>query len=272
MDKEKLLQLVADIKKKKELRELNDDFVLQYLKDYFKDKKKFSFNKRSKQYKTAIKEIRAKLRRVYGLFREQEDLKRREELIDQLLSGKKKLIPEILKTHSSTKERLDFYPELYKKVFTITGKPQSIIDLGCGINPFSIPFMKLKELEYYAYDLSEDEIEYLNRFFKFLKIKGKAEILDMFNFSHLPEADVCFMFKMTDVLDKGKGHKITEKVIKLIPAQFVVVSFLTHTMSGKKMNFPRRKWFELMCKRLKYEFNLIEFSNELFYAVKKKKN
>ena len=37
MDKEKMLELVADIKKKKELRELNDDFVLEYLKDYFKD-------------------------------------------------------------------------------------------------------------------------------------------------------------------------------------------------------------------------------------------
>tara|TARA_Y100000031_G_C8195743_1_gene373615 strand:+ start:503 stop:1318 length:816 start_codon:yes stop_codon:yes gene_type:complete len=270
MEKEKLSELVADIKKKKELRELNDDFVLQYLKDYFKDKKKFSFNKRSKQYKTAIKEIRGKLRRVYGLFRAEEDLKRREELIDQLLSGNKKLIPEILKTHSSTRERLDFYPELYTGIFAITGKPQSIIDLGCGINPFSFPFMKLKKVEYFAYDLSEDEIEYLNRFFRFLKIKGKAEILDMFNFSHLPKADVCFLFKMTDVLDKGKGHKITEKVINLIPSKYVVVSFPTHTMSGKRMNFPRRRWIELMCKRLGYEYHYLDFDNEVFYVVEKR--
>ncbi|HLC81207.1 MAG TPA: hypothetical protein VJH68_00975, partial [Candidatus Nanoarchaeia archaeon] len=57
--------------------------------------------------------------------------------------------------------------------------------------------------------------------------------------------------------------------LKLIPASFVVVSFPIKTMSGKKMNFPRRRWIELMCKRLGYAFNLIESENELFYVLKK---
>ena len=74
---------------------------------------------------------------------------------------------------------------------------------------------------------------------------------------------------MTDVLDKGKGHKTSEEIIKAIPAKFVVVSFATLTISGKKMNYPRRGWIELMCKRLGYEFKLLEFSNELFYVVMK---
>ncbi|MBU1622843.1 MAG: hypothetical protein KJ597_04690, partial [Nanoarchaeota archaeon] len=239
--------------------------------------KSFSFNKKSKQYKEVVKKIRAKLRRIYGLFRESEDVVKRSSLVDLLLSKKtlnKKIITDILTTHSSTKERLPFYEDLYKKIFKITKQPKSILDLGAGINPFSIPLMKLKSLKYYASDLSQDEVEQLNTFFKYLKKKnklftGKAELLNILHFVKLPQADLAFLFKMTDVLDQGKNHKTTEQVIKKIPAKFVVVSFPTKTMSGKKMNFPRRKWIELMCKRLKYSYKVLTFSNEIFYVIKK---
>ncbi|MBU0460457.1 MAG: hypothetical protein KJ771_06645 [Nanoarchaeota archaeon] len=276
-----IIQLINDIKNKKELKEISDDFVYHQLLEYFNNNSKlaksFSFNKKSKQYKEVVKKIRAKLRRIYGLFRESEDVVKRSSLVDLLLSKKtlnKKIITDILTTHSSTKERLPFYEDLYKKIFKITKQPKSILDLGAGINPFSIPLMKLKSLKYYASDLSQDEVEQLNTFFKYLKKKnklftGKAELLNILHFVKLPQADLAFLFKMTDVLDQGKNHKTTEQVIKKIPAKFVVVSFPTKTMSGKKMNFPRRKWIELMCKRLKYSYKVLTFSNEIFYVIKK---
>ncbi|MBI2151512.1 hypothetical protein HYU21_02175 [Candidatus Woesearchaeota archaeon] len=73
-------------------------------------------------------------------------------------------------------------------------------------------------------------------------------------------------------MDKGHGHKNSELVIKSLSVKWIVVSFPTLTMSGKKMNFPRHKWIELMCQRLGYMFNLIEFENELFYVIKKSKH
>ena len=93
--------------------------------------------------------------------------------------------------------------------------------------------------------------------------------MDISNLTGIPPADLCFLFKMTDILDQGKGHKVTEEIIRKVPAKFVVVSFPTKTMSGKRMNYPRRKWIELMCQRLNYEVKIIEFSNELFYVIKK---
>ena len=175
-----------------------------------------------------------------------------------------------METHSSTKERLPFYDQLYKKIFKITGEPKTILDLGAGINPLSFSYMNLRKVNYYAYDLSKEEVKILNQFFKDKKVNGKAGILDLLNINKvkkLPKAEVAFLFKMTDVLDKGKGHKKSEEVIKAIPAKFIVVSFPTLTMSGKKMNHPRRKWIELMCKRLGYKFKVLEFSNEMFYVM-----
>ena len=231
---------------------------------------------KSKEYKLIVKEIRSILRRVYGLFRSGEETKKRKELVDSLnsVSSQKTIITQILETHSSTKERLTIYDKLYTKIFTITKKPKTIIDLGSGINPFSVPLMKLKELKYYAYDISQEEMDSLNTFFTFLhtknsQFKGKAEMLDLLHFSTLPKADICFLFKMTDVLDKGKGHTTTEEIVKRIPSKFVVISFATRTMSGKKMTAPRRKWMEWMCTRLQYKYTIIEFPNEIFYVIEK---
>ncbi len=260
-----MIELIRAIKKKKELSQISESFVRKELQQYLSQNPKLKYseqlNPRSASYKKIVKEVRARLRRVYGLFREE-------------LNTKSNSAEEILQLHTSTRERLSFYSELYQKLFQIANKPLAIIDLGCGVNPFSIPLMKLKQLDYYAYDLSKDEIKRLNLFFKQIHQKnpffnGKAKVLDIFNLKSIRPADICFLFKMTDILDWGKGHKVTEEIIKKIPARFVVVSFPTKTMSGKRMNFPRRKWIELMCQRLKYEFQIIKFSNELFYVIRK---
>ena len=85
----------------------------------------------------------------------------------------------------------------------------------------------------------------------------------------IPPADLCFLFKMTEVLDQGKGHIATEAVLKAIPAKHIVVSFSTRTMSGKAMTAPRRRWMEWLCQRLHYQYTILEFGNEILYVVKK---
>ena len=285
---ENILILIKDIKDKKELSSLSEDFIRDNLFDYFQKTPKVisavssKINKKSVSYRKILKENRAKLRKVYGLFRLEEELKRRNELIELLVSSSPKdrenIITEILETHSSTKERLKIYSELYKEIFKITGKPHTILDLGCGINPFSYQFMDLKECIYHAYDISNDEIANLNQYFSLIKkenpsFEGYADILDALHLtylSHIPPVDICFLFKMTDVLDRGKGHKITEEVLKMVPANYVVISFATKTMSGKKMTAPRRRWMEWLCKRLEYKYKIILLKNEIFYVINKK--
>lgn len=265
-------ELIQEIKKKKELSSISDQFVKTELEKYLKQHPKIDLTKiniRSKDYKILITDIRAVLRRVYGLFRD-ENKKEREELLSK---GK---IKEILATHSSTKERALIYEKWYKQIFAITGKPKKILDLGCGLNPFSYHFMKLKELEYHAYDISSEEIEFIKKYFTILEkkngsFKGKAEVKDIIH-DILPKVDICFLLKMTDVLDRGKGHKTTENLLEKIPARYIIISFATRTMSGKKMTAPRRNWVEWLCHRKEYAYEIIEFPNEIFYVINKQYN
>ncbi|MDP3639883.1 MAG: hypothetical protein Q8R53_01635 [Nanoarchaeota archaeon] len=288
LDNELIAQLITDIRQKKELRSLSREFVQEQLLLFLeREPKMLHFllqnpSSRAERYKQIVKELRKRLRRAYGLFRWDEELHKRQQLVEELVMKKpqnwKKLVGQVLATHASTQERLSFFEHLYRQIFAITGKPKRIIDLGCGLHPYAIPFMKLKTLEYFAYDLSEEELQTLEQFFAFLHTKnpqfqGHAAILDLFHWQklkHLKNADVCFLFKMTDVLDRGKGHKVTEAVLREVSARFVVVSFPTKTMSGKRMNYPKRKWMELLCNRLGYPFTVLQFPDEVFYVIEKK--
>jgi len=71
-------QKERNIKKKKELREISDIFIDQILVKYFTQQPKLMLvldKPKSSKYKKIVKEVRAKLRRVYGLFRAKEEAK-----------------------------------------------------------------------------------------------------------------------------------------------------------------------------------------------------
>ena len=294
---QQLMELIADIKKKKELSGVDEKFIYSQLLSVLEKNHKLAqelqkkIHPKSSAYKELLSLVRAQLRRVYGLFREAEDIKNRKSLLEgfkKVPSAKRKeVIEAILKTSAATRERWAFYEQFWEKVFQIikmeittikiSKKSKTIIDIGAGIHPFSLDLAHLKPLHYYAYDLGNDEVALLNDFFLFLNkqnhsFHGKAEVFDALQFEELrklPKADVAFLLKMTDVLDRGRGHKVSEYVISAVPAKYVIVSFSTVTMSGKPMNFPERKWIELMCKRLRYDFEKFLLGKEIFYVVKK---
>src|SRR5258706_1059629 len=54
----------------------------------------------------------------------------------------KKVCSQILTQHASTAERLnDLEAGFYQRIFKITGRPTKILDLACGFNPLTLPWM-----------------------------------------------------------------------------------------------------------------------------------
>lgn len=282
--------LIVDIKKKKEFSSMDEDLVfhevVKAIKKSSKTTKVLSERsldtiQRSKEYKSILKDVRRTLHRLYGMF-QLKDVSKRKELLQELkknISSRKKSLQthdEILKTHSSTQERLKIYPELYKKIFRITKKPKKIIDVGSGLNPVSFPYMHLDRVNYTALDISLNDIDFLKQYFKIMKsINGKARVVNLLNaekenvFRSMRKVDMAFLFKVLEVIELNKKHKISENLIKTIPARWVVVSFPTMTLTKKLMNYLKRGWMHLMLERLKYEYHLIKEKNEIFYVIKK---
>ena len=253
--------LISLIKKKRELSGIADTIISDIIEEYLKKEKISLINLTKPQQKLIMKEIRAQLRLLTGRFKFKDLVKKRSELI------KKQDWFAMLKTHSSTKERLEsggfeFIESLISK-YNI----RSITDIGCGINPLAIAKSKIK---YNALDINEEELKIVKSFFKQNDISGKITIKDIRkNNSKIPPADLCLILKVFDVLE-SKNHKIAEKIIKKINCKYLLISFSTKTLSGKSMNHPQRGWIERLLSRLEFSYQHFSTNNEIFYLAQSK--
>lgn len=272
--------IVKDILTKKELSNLSKEFVLEKVKKFLETHKKINEKmkkenylrlQRAKEYKELVKTIRAELREVYGVFI-LKDYKKRYELLKELKKNPSiENHNKILGLHKSSKERLPYYSLVYKKIFEIAGVPKRIIDLACGLNPFSYPFLGCKP-EYVACDLSEKDLDFIKEYFKIMRIKGSTKKINLIK-SNLYEVvkknDLVFLFKTLDSLETIKRN-ISGQVLRNIQGKFIVVSFSTKSLGGGKIiRKEKRAWFERLIKKLGYRSKIFEIPGETFYIITK---
>nr|MCK4929715.1 hypothetical protein [Nanoarchaeota archaeon] len=272
--------IVKDILTKKELSNLSKEFVLEKVKKFLETHKKINEKmkkenylrlQRAKEYKELVKTIRAELREVYGVFI-LKDYKKRYELLKELKKNPSiENHNKILGLHKSSKERLPYYSLVYKKIFEIAGVPKRIIDLACGLNPFSYPFLGCKP-EYVACDLSEKDLDFIKEYFKIMRIKGSTKKINLIK-SNLYEVvkknDLVLLFKTLDSLETIKRN-ISGQVLRNIQGKFIVVSFSTKSLGGGKIiRKEKRAWFERLIKKLGYRSKIFEIPGETFYIITK---
>lgn len=118
--------------------------------------------------KVALKKAKGKLHQICGAFSAVGEIDRTalmvEEIVKNPAGDARSVCARILDLHSSTRERRDFLPDLYGRIFRITGAPGRILDIGCGLNPFSVPFMGLPaDCEYVAWDTDRRLVELVGR-------------------------------------------------------------------------------------------------------------
>ncbi len=274
--------LAEDVISKKELKNLNKSFVIEKVTKHLVSHKRFrkrllsenySKLKRGKEFKAFIKVVRAELREIYGVFilQDYDKLSKYLELLkkDFSIDNHNK----ILSLHKSTKERLEYYSLVYKQIFDIIPVPKKIVDLACGLNPFSYPYLECKP-EYYAYDLNEKDMSFINKYFNMANIIGKAKSIDLIkdNLKEIcKDADVVFLFKTLDSLEAVKKN-ISRKIIKELSNNTanIVVSFPTMSIGGKKdIKMKKRMWFNKLVSRSGFKVKQFNIPGEMFYVLSK---
>jgi len=247
--------IISLIKQKKEISGIDDSLISELLGEYLKKNNILIENLTKPQLKIVVKDIRSQLRNYAGRFRI--GLKDRNKLLEQ------EDYNALLRTHSSTKERIGFYPKLKELISKLN--INSILDLGCGLNPIALAE---PSITYYASDINLEELKLIEQFFIKNKIKGKTFFCNLLKVDcTLPEADLCIIFKVFDILGKN-DYSIAEKVLEKIKSRYLLASFSTKTLSGKPMNSPRRIWFEKLLANKNYTFEIIKSDNEIFYLAK----
>jgi hypothetical protein len=255
--------LINKIKSKK-YASLSSEIIEQEIETFLKKKPKA-------KDKEIIKEVKTRLHKIYGSFQINKK-KKRDSALEELRQNPSSidLHRNILETNLSTKERMKAYQTLYYRIFKITGQPNSILDIGAGINPISYPYLECNP-KYTALEIDKEDVDFVNKYFKMNNIDGKAELkaINRNNLKDLPKTDITFLFKVIDPLEVKKGHKFTEHLITNLKSKYIVASFSTKTVSNKMMKYPRRGWFEKLLTRIKYKFWIVKTQNEFYYVIKK---
>ena len=196
----------------------------------------------------------------------------------------------ILQAHISTRERVNFLGDFYSKIFRITGKPHTILDISAGHNPFSLPWMNFKQGTYLATETNTKTIHLLKEYFskivsKHLNVKGHVVKLDLrrleFSETGLEKAlqqhvtssqdvDVTFLMKTLHFVDRLKRGN-AEKLLKQLPSKYIVITEPTVSLV-KHENIKMReiRWIKRLLSRcsLKVIYSS-SFPNEILYVTTK---
>jgi 16S rRNA (guanine(1405)-N(7))-methyltransferase len=245
--------------------------------------------------KAAVKATKRRLHQVYGAFEEDFDIGaayRRLEAAYQTGSDAeiKAACRYVLGLHSSTRERLPILDRFYPAIFEVTGHPNSILDLGCGLNPLSLPWMGLPsrqrlscsgqlvsaqgsgrapQVRYVALDIDAGRIGFLNRYLVLAGLEPLSRCQDLL--AHPPDdaADVALLLKMSPSLERQEPGA-TLRLIDHLRAPFVVASFAVKSLGGREKGMVEhyQRQFLKLAEDRKWLVEKLVFATELLFIVK----
>lgn len=274
---------LKEIKSKKQLEGLSNEFILEKLNKFLltngQTNKKLNQHikekglekiEKNKLFKEVVKEIRSEIGILYGCF-QTKDFNKKEKLLEKINEPEK--LNQILFCHKSSRERSEYYEEIYKKIFQWY-KPKKIADIACGLNPLTYFYLPEKNIEYVACDLNKNDMDFVQNFFNKFKIKGTAKAYDVTTLEILEDKDIqssdlIFLFKALDSFESLKKN-ISKEIIQNLKAKKIVVSFPTKSLiSNIEFKKEKRNWFYNFLKDTNYIFEEFEIENELFILISK---
>ena len=226
--------------------------------------------------KPAIKGVKSKLHQVYGAYETSIDYDRAFQALRAAYAGES---PEdvqtacrhILSRHASTRERLPILDRFYRDVFAHTGLPGSLVDLACGLNPLSMPWMGLGEgTVYHAYDIDRARIAFLDRYFSLAGVRAYAHLGDVICNPPTERADLGLLFKSATCLEQQQRGS-TLALLDALDVRYAVVTFpvtsLGHREKGMSQHYANA--FRGMLSDRPWPVTRLDFSTELAFIVDK---
>lgn len=221
---------------------------------------------------------RKKLHQVYGAYMQVYSPKVFSELNDVSSHASKDLrsiCKNILQKHNSTKERMDFMNDFYAAIHSAIPSAQRIIDIGCGFNPFSYPWLAdhFGQIEYTGFDIDVLLTEMMNDLLKRVGLPVSVKYNDVFfGLPEHGENDVLFFLKFFPCLEQQEKG-ISARIFNAVKSNAFVVSFPSVSLTGK--NKGMRENYDSFLKQVIAGTNLhsehFDFPTERVYILKKGK-
>ncbi len=222
------------------------------------------------------KAARKKLHQIYGAYFDQ----RSASAFERAIQGKpespeeiKAFCRELMDLHSSSQERLDDLSAFYEKIFEITGLPQRMIDLACGLNPLSYPWIyDHGAIPYMGYDIDQKTTQLMNDLLVSFGFPAQVSFNDVFlNIPEHQESDVIMLLKALPCLEQQEKG-VSLKLLTEIKCRFLVVSFPSKSLGGKSkgMEANYEAFLNSVVDDSSHAIHKITFEREIVYVLGRK--
>ena len=177
----------------------------------------------------------------------------------------------MMRLHASTYERIEVLPNFYQTSLASISPVTSVLDLACGLNPLSIPWMPLAEdFTYFASDVVSPMVHFLWHFFELFGIDGNASILDLsFSIPSQP-VQLALLMKTLPLMEQIE-HGLAQKILESLNAEHILVTYPLRSLGGRKkgMEETYRAQFEQLAAGRAWEIQEFRFPNEIAYLITK---
>ncbi|HEY0604937.1 MAG TPA: hypothetical protein VGD58_18605 [Herpetosiphonaceae bacterium] len=228
-----------------------------------------------KKEKDLVKAVRKKLHRIVAAYLGDPDYAAATlELSRAADSGSADQLREacarLLEVHLSTRERLPIYDQFYAGIFEVTGRPSSLMDVACGLNPLSFPWMRLPATtRYYAYDINQQRVDLLNHAFVLQGLAPLARVQDVLVEPPCEQADVAFLFKEVHRLEaRQRGSSL--RLLEALPVRWIAVSLPAQSSGGHHdLRDRHRQLMAGIVAGQPWASTELEFESELVFCIDK---
>ncbi|MBQ3305401.1 MAG: Rmt family 16S rRNA (guanine(1405)-N(7))-methyltransferase [Clostridia bacterium] len=175
----------------------------------------------------------------------------------------------MLTRHASTRERLPLsdMDATFRRIFAATGKPRSVLDLACGINPL---YLGARGIETVGVDISGAAVYAVNCFHESYRMPVSARCADLLCPGAIPgeRFDVALLFKLLPLLERQENGGAA-RIMNTVNARHIIVSFPTRTLGGRSVGMAGNytRWMEAHLPKGMDISDQFETRNELYYIV-----
>jgi 16S rRNA (guanine(1405)-N(7))-methyltransferase len=180
----------------------------------------------------------------------------------------------LMRLHASSRERVGIVDDFYQKIFEVAERPSTVIDLACGLNPFSYPWLAeaMPDLPYHGYDIDLHTTASMDRFFKDQGLPVSVSYNDLF--ISVPEhgsEDLVMLLKTLPCLEQQEKG-ISEKLLAQMTCDQLIISFPAKSLGGKEKGMVesyRAFLMELIAGSGYGLKGVVPFENETVYVLGK---
>lgn len=236
-----------------------------------------------KKTKGAVKAVRAKLHSIMAPYLGDPDYALAAERLDAAFAVDdaaqiEAICTDCLNAHLSTRERMPIVTEFYERIFAITGQPNSMMDIACALNPLALRWMGLAvnrlsvnsdRLQFYAYDIHEPRIDFINHYFELEGLEPLARVQDVAMQFPQETADVALFLKEMPRFERNYG-RLGRPLLEALNVNYLVVSYPSiSTHGGRNLTDRYREFMHQLITGHDWPVTELLFEGELVFVIQK---